>query len=89
MCIRDSTGPAKTDVGVLIIEDLHWIDPGSEEFLSRLLGLLPASRTLVIVNFRTGYEADWTRGSNFRRLTPVSYTHLDVYKRQRVLSAEC
>lgn len=66
---RILTGPAKTDVGVLIIEDLHWIDPGSEEFLSRLLGLLPASRTLVIVNFRTGYEADWTRGSNFRRLT--------------------
>lgn len=65
---RILTGPAKTEVGVLIIEDLHWIDPGSEDFLAQVLELLPASRTLVVVNFRTGYQGDWTRSRNFRRL---------------------
>lgn len=87
---RILTGPAKTEVGVLIIEDLHWFDPGSEDLLSQVLELLPASRTLVVVNFRTGYRGDWSRGRNFRRLIlePFSEDESHVFFERLVGSDE-
>lgn len=41
---------------VLVAEDLHWIDPASEEFLAFLSELIPASRVLLICSYRPGYR---------------------------------
>src|SRR5947208_2192868 len=56
-------GPA-----LLLYEDLHWLDPGSELFLEHLIDALPASRTLVVVNFRPEFQADWMRKSYYHQL---------------------
>jgi len=48
---------------VLLIDDLHWIDPGSDLFLAQIVEAVSATRTLLLVNFRPEYEADWTRKS--------------------------
>ena len=32
--------------GVILVEDLHWLDPGSEAFLAHLIESLPGTRTL-------------------------------------------
>ena len=48
---------------VLQIDDLHWIDPGSDLFLTQIVEAVSATRTLLLVNFRPEYEAAWTRKS--------------------------
>lgn len=59
---------------VLEIEDLHWIDETSEDFLSFLVEALPAARMLLLVTYRPGYRPRWIEKSyatqiNLRRLT--------------------
>ncbi len=48
---------------VLLVDDLHWIDPGSDLFLAQIVEAVSATRTLLLVNFRPEYQADWTRKS--------------------------
>jgi class 3 adenylate cyclase/DNA-binding SARP family transcriptional activator/tetratricopeptide (TPR) repeat protein len=59
-------GPA-----LMVIEDLHWLDPGSEAFLRNLVDSLPGASTLVLVNFRPEYQADWMRRSYYEQLPLV------------------
>jgi tetratricopeptide (TPR) repeat protein len=54
--------------GVVLVEDLHWLDPSSEVFLENLIEALPGSRTLVVVNFRPEYRASWTKRSYYQQL---------------------
>jgi class 3 adenylate cyclase/tetratricopeptide (TPR) repeat protein len=53
---------------VLMFEDLQWIDSASEAFLENLVEALPGTRTLLIVNFRPEYRADWMQRTYYRRL---------------------
>ena len=55
-------------VGVLLVEDLHWLDPGSEAFLENLVESLPGSRTLLVANFRPEYRSGWTQRSYYQQL---------------------
>ena len=41
---------------IFAIEDLHWIDPASEEFLGLVADSIPAARVLVVYTHRPGYE---------------------------------
>ncbi len=43
----------------LIIEDLHWIDRTSEEFIASLVGSLHGHRVLLVTTFRPGYIPPW------------------------------
>jgi len=54
--------------GVFVIEDLHWLDPGSETFLENLIDTVPGSRSLVLTTFRPEYRAEWMQRSYYRRL---------------------
>jgi len=45
---------------VLLIDDLHWIDPGSDLFVAQIVEAVSATRTLLLVNFRPEYQAGWT-----------------------------
>ncbi|MGH7344419.1 MAG: ATP-binding protein, partial [Candidatus Rokuibacteriota bacterium] len=40
---------------VLVIEDLHWIDGASEQFLVSLVDSVPAQRVLLVFTYRPGY----------------------------------
>jgi class 3 adenylate cyclase/tetratricopeptide (TPR) repeat protein len=44
---------------VLEIEDLHWIDETSEEFLAFLIEGQAVSRILVLLTYRSGYQPRW------------------------------
>ena len=55
-------------VTVVIIEDLHWIDPASEEFVEALADAVVGTTTLVIVNFRPGFAAPLMQGSHYRQI---------------------
>jgi class 3 adenylate cyclase/tetratricopeptide (TPR) repeat protein len=53
---------------IWLIEDLHWMDPGSEEFLAVLVDAIAPTSRLLIVNFRPEYHADWMQKSYYRQL---------------------
>jgi class 3 adenylate cyclase/tetratricopeptide (TPR) repeat protein len=54
--------------GVILIEDLHWIDGGSEAFLESLVGTLTGIPTLLLLNFRPEYHAAWMQKSTYQQL---------------------
>jgi class 3 adenylate cyclase/tetratricopeptide (TPR) repeat protein len=53
---------------VTLIEDLHWMDAGSEAFLQQWVDAIAGSPTLLIVNFRPEYHATWTAKSYYRQI---------------------
>src|SRR2546425_2844703 len=44
---------------ILIVENMHWIDSASEEFLAHLAARLPGHRVLLVLTTRPGYAAPW------------------------------
>ena len=53
---------------VLLLDDLHWIDPESHALLADLVEALAWTRTLFVANHRPEYRADWLRGAHCRAL---------------------
>jgi len=53
---------------LIFIDDAHWIDSGSDEFLAQVVEAAGGTRTLVLVNFRPEYHAEWTAKSYYRQL---------------------
>jgi class 3 adenylate cyclase/tetratricopeptide (TPR) repeat protein len=53
---------------ILAVEDLHWIDRTSEEFLDYLIGWLPNIKVLLILLHRPEYTHRWGSKSYFNRI---------------------
>ena len=58
-------------VSVVLIDDLHWIDSGSDAFVAQLVEATEGSRTFLLLNFRPEYEAAWTRRAHYQQLPLV------------------
>jgi class 3 adenylate cyclase/tetratricopeptide (TPR) repeat protein len=67
------SGP-KDVTSVVIIEDLHWIDAASEEFVEALVDAVVGTNTLLVVNFRPGFAASLMQRSHYRQvnISPLS-----------------
>ena len=57
----------KRQPGLILIEDLHWIDAGSAAFLDALIEAMPGSPGLLLVNFRPEYHAGWMKKSYYQQ----------------------
>jgi adenylate cyclase len=53
-------GTSAETPGIVLVEDLHWIDGGSEVFLHAAVEVVSRTRTLLLLNFRPEYQAAWT-----------------------------
>lgn len=53
---------------VIFIDDLHWIDDWSDEFVAQMVEATQASHTLLLVNFRPEYQAAWTVKPHYQQL---------------------
>jgi class 3 adenylate cyclase/predicted ATPase len=53
---------------VLVFEDLHWIDAESQALVDALVESLPASRVLLLVNYRPEYQHAWGSKTYYRQL---------------------
>jgi class 3 adenylate cyclase/tetratricopeptide (TPR) repeat protein len=51
-----------------LIEDLHWIDAGSEAWLQQMVDATSGSRNLLVVNFRPEYRSAWMQKPWYRQL---------------------
>ena len=53
---------------VVLIEDLHWLDEASEEFVAALVDAAAGTRTMLVLNYRSSYRSPWAQRQNFREL---------------------
>jgi adenylate cyclase len=58
---------------VTMIEDLHWLDAASAEFLEHMVDAREGTHSLLLLNFRPEYRAEWMQKSWYRQipLTPL------------------
>jgi transcriptional regulator with AAA-type ATPase domain/tetratricopeptide (TPR) repeat protein len=54
----------------VIVEDLHWMDKTSEEYLASLVDAVGTASVLIVTTYRPGYRPPWT-GKSY-------CTHLDL-----------
>ncbi len=56
------------EVVVVVFDDLHWIDPASEEFVEAIVDAIVGTKTLLVLNFRPGLLAPWMQRSHYRQI---------------------
>ena len=45
---------------MMVVEDLHWIDPTSRQLLALLIDQVPTVPLFVLLTARLGFEPPWT-----------------------------
>ena len=58
-------------VSVTLLDDLHWVDPGSDAFVGQLVAAAEGSCTLVLLNFRPEYQPTWSHRAHYQQLPLV------------------
>jgi class 3 adenylate cyclase/tetratricopeptide (TPR) repeat protein len=53
---------------VLVVEDLHWIDDSSEEFLNYLIEWIASSPVMLILLYRTEYQHKWSSKTYYHKI---------------------
>jgi predicted ATPase/class 3 adenylate cyclase len=53
---------------LVVVEDLHWIDPSSLDLLTQLIEHVPRTRQLVVLSFRPEFKPPWPEGPGLERL---------------------
>ena len=71
---------------VVLIEDLHWIDAASEEFIEALADAVVGSTILLVVNFRPGFVAPLMHRLHYRQINmpPLAPTQAQLILRDHV-----
>src|SRR5207247_4570648 len=54
---------------LLIVEDLHWIDPSTLEWLSLLLDQVPTTRLGLLMTTRPDFQVPWSARAHLTQLT--------------------
>jgi predicted ATPase len=54
---------------LFVMEDLHWVDPSTLEFLSLLVDQGPTARILTLCTFRPDFTPPWTGRSHLTQVT--------------------
>lgn len=62
------SGPQQNPV-VVLIDDLHWIDAASEEFVDAMVDAIVGTKTMLLFNFRHGYIAPWMQRTHYRHIS--------------------
>jgi class 3 adenylate cyclase/tetratricopeptide (TPR) repeat protein len=60
--------PNYGETRVFLLEDLHWFDGASDGFLQTIVESSPATRDLLLLNFRPEYQAPWMQRSYYQHL---------------------
>jgi class 3 adenylate cyclase/tetratricopeptide (TPR) repeat protein len=64
------------EILLILVEDLHWLDRASEDFVEALVDAIVGTKTLLLVNFRPGFVSSWMQRSHYRQvsLTPLDHS---------------
>lgn len=55
-------------VMLILLEDLHWLDEPSLEFLSELVAAVAGTKVLLLLNHRPTFAAAWQAGPHYQRV---------------------
>jgi adenylate cyclase len=80
--------PTRRKTLVLVIEDLHWIDEGSNTMLAGLIASIEGTNTLAVFNYRPEYEPPWGSSTLYRRISLTPLEHADTGELLRDLAGE-
>jgi class 3 adenylate cyclase/tetratricopeptide (TPR) repeat protein len=53
---------------VLFLDDAHWIDESSDAFVAEIADVVPGTRTMLLLNFRPEYSAEWMARPSYQQL---------------------
>jgi adenylate cyclase len=59
---------SQSEPAVMVIEDVHWLDPASESFVRGVGDVIRATRALLMVTFRTEFRPDWLLQGDYQQL---------------------
>ncbi|HEX5984056.1 MAG TPA: adenylate/guanylate cyclase domain-containing protein [Solirubrobacterales bacterium] len=82
------SNPARRKTLVLIVEDLHWIDDGSQTMLHGLIEGMDGTPTLVLVNYRPEHSPPWSDSPAFEPLELQPLDQGDTAKLLRDLAGD-
>jgi class 3 adenylate cyclase/tetratricopeptide (TPR) repeat protein len=80
--------PARRETVVLVVEDLHWLDEGSNALLSELVGSIADTNTLAVVNFRPEYSLGQGNSPIYRALPLEPLGQADTRELLRDIAGE-
>jgi class 3 adenylate cyclase/tetratricopeptide (TPR) repeat protein len=78
--------PSRKKALMLVFEDLHWIDEGSQTMLAGLLQGFGGTRTLVLANHRPEYTPPWIGSPAWRTLELAPLRQADTRELLRDLA---
>lgn len=82
------SNPARRKVLVLIVEDLHWIDEGSQTMLNGLIEGMEGTPTLVLVNYRPEHTPAWDGSAHCETIPLQPLDRTDTAQLLRDLAGE-
>ncbi len=68
-------GESQNKPVVAILEDIHWIDKTSEEFLLYLSSSVAKNRIMILSLHRPFYQCPWTRSSSYQQISIRRLSH--------------
>jgi class 3 adenylate cyclase/predicted ATPase len=69
---------------LFIVEDLHWMDPSTLEFLSLLVDQSPTARIMILMTCRPEFTPPWPSRAH---LTPLTLTRLPRLQVERMVAS--
>lgn len=66
--VRELVKHDAATTSVILIEDLHWLDEASEEFVATLVEAAAGTQTMVLLNYRPSYRLPWAQFENFQKI---------------------
>jgi adenylate cyclase len=80
--------PSRRKTLMLVFEDLHWVDEGSQTMLRGLIEGFGGTRTLVLANYRPEYTPPWAENSCWRALELAPLRQEDTRELLRDLAGD-
>ncbi|MFL5898694.1 MAG: ATP-binding protein [Solirubrobacterales bacterium] len=80
--------PSRKKTLMLVFEDLHWVDEGSQTMLDGLIGGFGGTRTLVLANYRPEYAPRWSENPRWEAVELAPLRQEDTRELLRDLTGE-
>jgi class 3 adenylate cyclase/tetratricopeptide (TPR) repeat protein len=80
--------PTRKKTLMLVFEDLHWVDEGSQTMLQGLIDGFGGTRTLVLANYRPEYTPPWHQDAAWQALELTPLRQEDTRELLRDLAGE-
>ena len=78
-CVRRIVKLEGQRATVVLIDDLHWVDEASADFIETLVNAIAGTRMMLVANFRPGYSTAWMGRPYYREIGLRELPPADTY----------